>query len=119
MRQFIYDRSGFLSLHPQSENILAELKACLDNSREYFAETEFIDSNHQRIPVEVGGTGFAINGDKYILGSFRDITDRKKAEQSLRTAQDELGHRIEERTKREGGRVFRLQRLATAQQCWS
>lgn len=33
-----------------------------------------------------------------ILAIIRDITDRKKAELSLRTAQDELGHRIEERT---------------------
>ncbi len=33
-----------------------------------------------------------------IIAIIRDITDRKKAELSLRTAQDELGQRIEERT---------------------
>lgn len=35
---------------------------------------------------------------KGILAIIQDITDRKKAEQSLQTVQDELGHRIEERT---------------------
>jgi PAS domain S-box-containing protein len=79
----------------QGQAVLDGLTECLNNTRDYFEETNFIDSMDKKIPVEVGGTGFAINGDKYILGSFRDITERKESEEKIRKKNIALGHLIE------------------------
>lgn len=44
--------------------------------------------NGRRVPVEVTSSSFEISGRRLILGAFRDITERKKAEEDLRRAKD-------------------------------
>ena len=42
----------------------------------------------RRVPVEVTSSTFEIAGRRLILGAFRDITERKKADEELRRAKD-------------------------------
>jgi PAS domain S-box-containing protein len=49
--------------------------------------------------VEVFGTQIDYDGKPAVLGNFIDITERKKAEQALRKAHDELGQHVELRTR--------------------
>jgi PAS domain S-box-containing protein len=52
-----------------------------------FVQTEVITKKGGRIPVEVNATGNRIDGKQYVLGIFRDITERKRADELLRLEQ--------------------------------
>jgi len=50
------------------------------------------------IPIIKTDAYFNASDEEYIIESFIDITERKKMEEALHTAQIELEHRVEERT---------------------
>lgn len=62
-------------------------------------ESEVVRSDGTVISVHIREALRAINGDRYILALYRDITDRKRAESALRHAYDELEARVERRTE--------------------
>lgn len=49
-----------------------------------------IHKNGTKIPVEINPSIIEINEKKYVYGIFRDITDRKKAEQVLKKTEESL-----------------------------
>ncbi len=51
---------------------------------EYLGEAELLSKNGQMIVAEVGGVRINIGGDFYVLGSFRDITERRKAQEKIK-----------------------------------
>ena len=61
-------------------------------------ESVVVRKDGTAIPVHIRTAPQTIGGKWFILGLFRDITDRKRAEETLRRAYDELERRIEERT---------------------
>ena len=66
-------------------------------------ETGAFETRHRRkdgtvFPVEVRGQAFWEGGRRLVVALARDNTDRKRAEQELRQARDELETRVAERT---------------------
>jgi PAS domain S-box-containing protein len=49
-------------------------------------------------PSEITVTGYKIDGKSYMFAALRDITERKRVEEELRKARDELEKRVEQRT---------------------
>lgn len=70
-------KEKWLELHDEFEKIF-------ESDREYFGESRLVDVSGNAIYVEVISVFIKLNGDIYVLSSFRDITQRKKNEQELK-----------------------------------
>ncbi len=81
----------------------ADLEKSMDEGLDYFGEASLVGRGKDVIHVEVGGTSINIGGNAYILGSFRDITARREAQEALRkkniTLKEVLAHLEEEKMK--------------------
>ena len=62
------------------------------------SERVLINGNGERIPVIKTVSSIILNGRMYLIDSFIDITERKKTEDALHMARNELEMRVKERT---------------------
>lgn len=89
-------KDKWLEIHEQFENIFK-------NSNAYHGESKLVNNKGRVIDVEVIGVSIKLNGDNYILTSFRDITQRKRNEMQLRkkhiALQEVLAHLEDEKLK--------------------
>lgn len=61
-------------------------------------EHVILRSDGSEIPIEITTQPLLLDGEKMILGVFRDISDRKRAEDELRRLNEELEKRVQQRT---------------------
>ncbi len=73
-----------------SDNNLSEIKKSLDLKNEGFYEGAHIRSQDQQIPVEIRAARSVYKGETATTISFRDISERRKAEQALMNYAAEL-----------------------------
>ena len=59
-------------------------------------ETVHCRKDGSQFPVEVSSCGTMLGGERVLLSIIRDTTERKQAEEALRTAHDTLKRRVEE-----------------------
>jgi PAS domain S-box-containing protein len=105
-----YSKDGLLELNLRElipdesySAFRADLERSIEEGLDYLGESSLVGGGKEVIHVEIGGTSLNIGGKAYILGSFRDITARKRAEEALRkkniTLKEVLAHLEEEKMK--------------------
>ena len=66
----------------------ADIEKIFESGSEYKGESELICKNGGIIQVEAGGVRIRIEKDSFVLISFRDISERKHAEDALRESEE-------------------------------
>ena len=85
---------------PESRPVIADaLQKGVEQGAAWDLELELITAKERRITIRVVGKVDVVNGRTVrAYGTFQDITERKRAEEALRTAHVELEHKVVERT---------------------
>jgi PAS domain S-box-containing protein len=79
-------------LHPSEERARYKelLKTSIEQGPDTLRDAEVVDSAGNRIPVEIGASLITVNGFRYVMAIFRDMTQRKNAEEVIRRRNKEL-----------------------------
>jgi two-component system, cell cycle sensor histidine kinase and response regulator CckA len=75
---------------PESRNLISEMleKKNLDEIFPSLFEYKIIRKDRKIRDIEISIHGVSIQGEKYTQGTFRDITERKQAEEALRDSEE-------------------------------
>lgn len=88
-------RRGIDFVAPESRDMVAQrMQSGAEEPYEYLALKE----NGQKFPVEVRARHLPFNGRTLRVAAIRDITERKQFEERMRSLNDELERRVQERT---------------------
>ena len=88
-----------LVTHDFREFVARRIKEVLAGDREEQQEAKIMRLDGQSVDVEASAQAIGYQGRQSLLIIFRDITDRKQAEEALRRAHDELEDQVQKRTK--------------------
>jgi PAS domain S-box-containing protein len=100
---------GFLKDLAANEDKFAELQA---QEQIRYEDLPLETASGRPIAVEFVSNVYLVNGRRVIQCNIRDITERKRAEEELRQAKDELEQRVRKRTEELALRVSQLRALA-------
>jgi PAS domain S-box-containing protein len=91
-------------LHPPEEReaYARIFRECVLKGAGMIPDLYVINDNGTRIPVDISASVIEIKGKRFIQGIFRDVTERKQVEETLKKAQNELEMRVQERTEELG-----------------
>jgi diguanylate cyclase (GGDEF)-like protein/PAS domain S-box-containing protein len=91
-RMLGYSRDQLLELrlpdvdaHTSSQSAWTDLWARVKEQGSIIFESCHLDAHGREIPVEVSATFIHFEGREYVIGLVRDVTERKRAEESLRS----------------------------------
>jgi two-component system, cell cycle sensor histidine kinase and response regulator CckA len=85
-------------LHPPQKlasGLTANFVEARANIEERIHEDRLLTKSGNEIPVEIRVGPAEIDGRRYLLGVFRDITERKRTEEALQTSKEQLSEALE------------------------
>lgn len=100
-----YSAEEFLELtlkeliHPDHQHLYDQLRLDMQEKGEFQAESMAVQKDGTIIDVDIRSTMFGFKGRKHILAVFRDVSERKWAEEELKLTNQQL--RVSEQALRE------------------
>ncbi|MHB8108584.1 MAG: PAS domain S-box protein [Syntrophorhabdaceae bacterium] len=90
----------FTGIHPEEERekVIESFTGMVEGNMYSCNDTKVLRKDGTTVPVDITGTFVEYAGKKVMQGIFRDVTERKQAEESLREFYDQLEVRVQERT---------------------
>lgn len=105
-RMLGYSRDELLGAHVSKwdaqfspDELSRKLKEQLESGTTSIFETRHRRRDGSFIDVEVSGNSLQLDGHKVLFNSARDITERKRATEQIRTLNENLEQRVAERTR--------------------
>jgi PAS domain S-box-containing protein len=91
-----------VDIHPKNslEHVVSEFEAQARGEKLLAMNIPFLKKDGTIIYMDISASMVKIGEKHRIMGIFRDITERKHAEEAIRKAHDELEHRVEDRTRK-------------------
>ncbi len=89
----------FKFIHPDYWEALGHYQEAIREGRDYYIRAKDVRKDGSIFDVEVMGTGFELEGRKYLLAVVRDISEQVALERERDQAQAILEQRVEERTR--------------------
>jgi len=92
---------GVVDIHPKNslEHVVSEFEAQARGEKLLVMNIPFLKKDGTIIYMDTNASIVKMGEKHRIMGIFRDVTERKQAEEELRKAHNELEHRVKERTR--------------------
>ncbi len=102
---------------PEEKEHVYEFNRILSEKKHQVFERTFLTKDKRRIPTEISSHSFLLNDEPTVLSIVRDITERKKREESLRTALKEKESILQETHSRVKNNLQIMSSLLRLQAC--
>lgn len=87
------------AVHPEEmPELMRFARGVFEEGRGWTNELTCLTKSGSHLPAEISASWLEMTGERYLIASVRDVSARRRAEEALRRAHDELEERVRQRT---------------------